>query len=376
MWEQILYLSRRHLVTVVAFGFSDADSNIPTELQASCADVIIVRRQKPLGTAPPSVPRLIHEYGTSTMRELLSQLGGRMFDLVLIEHIFMAQYADLFGEKRVLQEHNIESRVLKRFALLCDTAQGMYARETHASKAFSDAKEQWRLLENYENAVWPTFPLRITVSELDKHELESRCGVGRTIVVENGVNLSKMKWLPEVHKPAVLFMGTLDYYPNIDAVFYFVQTILPNIWSQEPSIQFHIAGRNPPEAIMDLAKDSRIKVIPNPSDMVAVASECRISVVPLRFGSGSRLKILDSMAMGLPVVSTRLGCEGLLLKNWEHLIVCETANEFVESVLLLCRKSDLYQQLRSQGRQVVEVRYEWRYLFERLERELQTIAMV
>jgi glycosyltransferase involved in cell wall biosynthesis len=378
VWEKIVYLSHNHQVTLVALDKSGTDTEVPAELRARCADVIVIpfipcQYQEPIDIALPSLPNRIRAHRSTAVREALLQLRERMFDLVMLEQIYMAQYADVLGDAIVLEEQNIESRVLKRFAALGVTEQEMIAPATPAARAFGNAREQWKLLEDYENANWPRFPLRITVSQADKREMESRCKHGRTILVENGTNLAKIRFLPEFHEPNILFMGSLTYYPNLDAVFYFVREILPKIWTREPATTLYVAGRNPPVPIMDLAKDTRIKVIPNPDDMTMVASECRVSVVPLRFGGGSRLKILDAMAMGLPVISTSIGCEGLHVRNWKHLAICDTESEFAETVLQLLHRDDLYQRLRYHGQQLVETRCDWRKVFETLEGELERV---
>lgn len=374
IWEKIMHLGLNHQVTLVALGYSDADFEVPIELHTRCAEIIIVPYQEPVDVFPPRLPNRIRAYYCDALRDVLCHLKEKMFDLVMLEHIYVAQYATIFRGAVVLEEQNIESSVLKRFAGLRGATQEMIAPETYTAKAFRDAGEQWKLLQDYENATWPNFPLRITVSESDKREIERRCRSGRTIVVENGTNLAKMRWLPAVGKPNILFMGTLEYYPNLDAVVYFVQEILPRVWMQEPTARFYIAGRNPPQAITTLARDTRITVIPNPEDMSVVASNCRVSVVPLRFGGGTRLKILDAMAMGLPVVSTSIGCEGLPVKNWRHLAIHDTAEEFAEAIVLVCRRDELYQQLRCQARQLVETRCEWRKVFERLDGELERLV--
>ena len=123
-------------------------------------------------------------------------------------------------------------------------------------------------------------------------------------------------------------MGNLAYYPNIDGVLFFVEEVLPKIWEQDANMVFCIAGREPGEQIQNLAQDSRIEVIATPKDMSEVAKECIMTVVPLRLGSGTRLKVLHSMAMGLPVVSTSLGCEGLLVEDGLNIKIADEPQEW------------------------------------------------
>jgi len=374
MWEQILYLGHRHHLTVVSFIFSEEEYAIQEVLTRYCEQAIMVMRHKPSPLDPRDkvgLPRLVREYTTADMGRILEALEAVDFDIVLIEHIFMAQYRDLFTPHVILQEHNIESNVLRRFAELRQSSgEEMFEQHTHAARAFQDAEREWPLMADYENDTWPKFPVRITVSATDKREIERRCTVGRTIVIENGVDTLAITPIPSTSSRRILFMGTMDYYPNIDSVFYFAEHILPRIWRKDPTISLCVAGRNPPPAIRQLATEPRIDVVANPEEMSQVAQQCSLTVVPMRFGGGTRVKILHSMAMGLPVVSTSLGCEGLSVVDGRHILIRDEPVEFAGAVLQIISNPSLRNHLRTNGRRLVEDRYDWRLMFRRLETEL------
>ncbi|NJK53070.1 MAG: glycosyltransferase family 4 protein [Leptolyngbyaceae cyanobacterium SU_3_3] len=116
---------------------------------------------------------------------------------------------------------------------------------------------------------------------------------------------------------------------------------MPIVWQQDPTISFCIAGATPPEAILDLTQDSRIQVVANPDNMSNVAKNCTLTIVPLRIGGGTRIKILHSMAMGLPVVSTSLGCEGLAIVDNVHLLIRDQPEAFATAILQLLSDQDL-----------------------------------
>ncbi|MEM7761040.1 MAG: glycosyltransferase, partial [Cyanobacteria bacterium P01_A01_bin.40] len=138
-----------------------------------------------------------------------------------------------------------------------------------------------------------------------------------------------------------------------------------------PQIPLCIAGRQPPQIIRDLAKsNAQIEVIADPIDMSLVAAECSLSVVPLRSGSGTRIKILHSMAMGLPVVSTSIGCEGLEVSDRTHLLIKDTPQDFAQGVIELIGDQKLWQQLQAKGRQLVEENYDWSAIFAEYEATL------
>lgn len=238
---------------------------------------------------------------------------------------------------------------------------------------------RWLLMRNYENEIWPKFPLRVTVSQNDKEELDRRCPTGRTVVIENGINTREVQLVPDGQwrngsKQKILFMGALDFYPNIDCVFYIKETILPKLWQTNPTISLVITGRDPSRAILDFAADPRIEVIANPDDIDAVAGNCYLTIVPMRIGSGTRIKILHSMALGLPVVSTSLGCQGLAVTDGHDILIRDTPDQFVEAIVMLMRDHQLRTQLRTAGRKLVEERYEWTFIFEQLEKEMLALV--
>lgn len=233
-------------------------------------------------------------------------------------------------------------------------------------------------MRKYENETWPKFPLRITVSQQDKAELDSRCPTGRTTVIENGIDTHEIRLIPEdrwldISPRKILFMGALDFYPNIDSLFYLKERILPILWRTDATITVVLAGRNPSDAILDFAADPRIDVIANPQDMDEVAKDCYLTVVPMRIGSGTRIKILHSMALGLPVIATTLGCEGLNVVNGRNIFIRDTPEQFAEAVLKLVTDSRLAMGLRTEGRKLVEEQYDWSLIFERLEDEMLTL---
>ncbi|MEM8828037.1 MAG: glycosyltransferase [Cyanobacteria bacterium P01_G01_bin.19] len=374
MFEQIKYFGSRHSLTVVSFVFDDVDLQIESELAEYCDRAFIIKLGTPKEPYQPNIPRQLHNFTTWNMWQVLQQLSQVDFDVVSFEFIVASVYQNLFcGRFMVLNEHNIESRLLRRCAtadkdnLIPDLAQ-----ELDAAKAFLDSESEAELLERYENQNWRKFPLRTVVSAEDKQELDSRCNVGKTLVVKNGIDVKKFQPVGNFDRRKILFMGTMSYYPNIDGVMYFVAQILPIILSQSPDLSFCIAGREPPKLIEDLASENQqIEVIRNPEDMSFVAAECSLSVVPLRSGSGTRIKILHSMAMGLPVVSTSIGCEGLQIESDRHLLIRDTPEEFALATIKLTQERRLWDKLGDNGRQLVEKHYDWTAIFSEYERELQ-----
>jgi glycosyltransferase involved in cell wall biosynthesis len=373
-WEQIRYLGQRHELTLVSFYDTEEEFAQRGRLNDYCRRVLMVRRpRRPAPgdlTALTGLSDLFRWYTTPEMAAALDQCRADRFDVVLLHHIFMAQYRESLSGSPVLQEHNIESGIFEQLAQLDVGADDGAARE----RLRTFRRSRWLLMRRYEDRTWPHFPLRLVVSDEDKRELDRRCPTGRTIVAENGVNTREISPLPLSTARRLLFMGSLDFYPNIDALVYLRDVILPRLWRRDPRVPVVIAGRSPDEAVRALARDPRIEVIANPVDIAPLAGECRVSVVPQRVGGGTRMRILHSMALGLPVVSTSRGCEGLEVTDGQHILVRDDPEGFVDAILELLADSDLAGRLRGAGRELVVARYDWAHLLESLEEELLAVA--
>ena len=373
MFEQIKYFGSRHNLTVVSFVFDDADLKIESNLEEYCDRAFLLKLGTPIEPYQENYPRQLHSFTTWNMWRVLQQLSQVDFDVVSFDFIVASVYHSLFCDRfTVLNEHNIESRLLSRCAAADkDNLIPNLAQELDAAKAFLDAELEAKLLAEYENKNWRKFPLRTVVSQENKQELDSRCDRGKTLVIKNGIDGRNIQPVGNSKSSKILFMGTMSYYPNIDGVSYFVSEILPAIWQQNPNISFCIAGREPPKFIQDLALENPlIEVIADPEDMSLVAAQCSLSVVPLRSGSGTRIKILHSMAMGLPVVTTTIGCEGLDICDRQHLLIRDVPSNFAQGVIELIQNQELWQSLQINGRRLVENNYDWTTIFSVYEQEL------
>jgi glycosyltransferase involved in cell wall biosynthesis len=225
-------------------------------------------------------------------------------------------------------------------------------------------------MRQYENKTWPAFDLRITVSRLDQEEMDSRCPDGKTMVAENGVNTNEIRLLPFNKSKKILFVGTMNYFPNIDGALFMAQSIMPYIWRLDPDVRLCIAGRNIPRKIIDLGADPRIEIIKDAPDIKVVAADCSVSVVPLRLGGGTRIKILEAFALGLPVVSTAKGCEGLAVEDGLHLMIRDDPEAFAAAVTMAVNDQYLSGTLRRNGRMLVEAKYDWQKIFKSVEERM------
>ena len=365
MFHEMKALGQRYDLTLVSFVFQKSDFTIEELLKPYCKFAVTVV----IGDTPPRTPDqpdLVHRYSSQRMSQVLTKMQAVPFGIVITDFIQMAQYSTLFPNSfRILAEHNIESELLRRSAQLHSATELQQLASQHASiKSFTSSIEEADRLARYETELWKTYPLRFVVSEPDKQHLNQRCNSGKTIVVSNGIDTTTVQVIPDNPNKIILFIGTLSYYPNLDGARYFVDEILPLIWEKDPNVTFWMAGAEPPQVLLDLQRDRRVRVIANPDNMDDVARQCCMTVVPLRTGSGTRIKIMHAMALGMPIVTTSLGCEGIPVGDGKQMFIRDRPMEFAAAVLEVLENVVVREGFRREGRMCVERDYDWTRIFE------------
>jgi len=184
------------------------------------------------------------------------------------------------------------------------------------------------------------------------------------LVVPNGADLSSFSPAArQPGEPVLLYVGAMHYYPNIDAVHYFFETMFDRIREAVPNTQVQIVGHSPPHDIQEMARQPGIQVTGSVDDVRPYYSSATVFVVPLRLGGGTRLKIIEAMAMGLPVVSTSVGAEGLDLRDGQDILLANDPISFADATVRLLTDPGLRQHLAQNARQAAQ-RYDWDKLSE------------
>jgi glycosyltransferase involved in cell wall biosynthesis len=223
------------------------------------------------------------------------------------------------------------------------------------------------MLRKWEIQLIEKFDKCMTVSDKNKAIMQSINPNLDITVIENGVDIECYRPLPRnSHNQNFLFTGTMLYVANHDAVLYFYREIFPLIESRMPGCRFFIVGKGPREEIRNLARYNNVKVTGYVNDVVPYYEESDIFVVPLRAGGGTRLKILEAMALGRPVISTSLGCEGLDVVDGQHLLIADDPKLFAEKTIELIKDRVLYERLVQNARALVENRYSWAAIADQL----------
>jgi glycosyltransferase involved in cell wall biosynthesis len=191
-------------------------------------------------------------------------------------------------------------------------------------------------------------------------------------VVPNGVEPVVGRDSGPARDGRLAFIGAMDWFPNQDAVRWMVDDILPLVRKRTPRVTLTLAGRNPPRWMKRLSADG-IRVTGTVEDVSPYLREAAVCVVPLRIGGGTRLKILEALAAGKPVVSTAVGAEGLDLRPGEEIVIADSARDFAEQVAGLLEDKPLRERLAAAGRRAAK-RYAWDSIAPALERVWLTLV--
>jgi polysaccharide biosynthesis protein PslH len=365
VFSLLRYLSCRHRVSLVSFMRTTEDPRAVEELRKYCSDMWVVPRDPRyswwklfLGLIGPTAFPVLN-YGNKQMMELLRDvLQKRSFDIVQAESLAMAQYCSALTHTTILDLHNIESILIKRYA----------QQEKNLLKR-GYAEVTWRKLALYERRVCRRFSHCLTCSEEDQRVVRQHTGSERVNVISNGVDLEAYvpDGVPVAPIDRVVFVGRMDYHANVDGVVWFCREILPYIRRQKPDVLFQIVGGYPTEEVRRLASPRRIEVTGFVDDVRPYLKEATVVVVPLRVGGGTRLKILEALAMGKAVISTSLGAEGISVVDRREILLADHPEQFAEKVLEALDNPELRASLHTAGRRLVEAHYSWTSIGQRLE---------
>lgn len=270
-----------------------------------------------------------------TGAQVRSRIGGLLssdvFDVAVCDFLAPAPNFDLnVRVPVVLFEHNVEAILWRR--------QAAHQRNPLARLLYG--LEAAKMLR-YESAVIRRFERVVAVSEIDARWFRARVSPSRVSIVPTGVDTAQYSRLEpgECDEHLIVFVGSMDWGPNVDAVVHFCKTILPSVRERIPNVRFRIVGRNPGAAVRSLASES-VEVTGSVDSVIPHLQQAAVVVVPLRAGGGTRLKILEAMAMGKAIVSTTIGAEGLNLKDGSEIILADQPGSFAAAVVRLMRNEN------------------------------------
>lgn len=370
-------LARHHSVSFLALEREDVDTRSSVaSARAYCERVVVVPGTSATGAR-----------GRKRVTQLLSTLGPRSyeyrayhhrrvqlaideltrsseFDVIIVGLSSMGHYRFPLRSMLVFDEQNIDYDVLRRTSEVAGgSARRLYSL-VNGLKLRREETGLWRTADG------------VTLTSPRDQELVQREAPGTpTAVVANGVDSAEFRPDgPAARAMTVLFFGTVGYYPNTDAVMYFLDHIFPRLRTVYPLLRFVVAGGDVPTSVRERT-DAGLDVLGSVDDIRPHIASAELVVVPLRVGGGTRLKILEAMAMAKPVVSTTLGAEGLDVTHGQDILLADSPSDFARSVSALLDDAELRRRLGASGRRLVVERYDWKRAVEAMSRFCESLVV-
>jgi len=360
------YLALGHDVDLVVFrqsGAEDPARRLPAGLvrQAWVVDLPLhhrsfaARAMRNALRVARRVPPLVDRFA-GFGRQMEQWLEGRRYDIGIVEHFWCAPYGEQMAKicgRMVLDLHNIESVLHQRCAEVEGGATAWAHRVFH--RASLKLERTWL----------PRFSEVLATSECDAERARAIAPGARVRVYPNALPLAPLP--PRADEDAIVFSGNMEYHPNISAVRFFRREVWPRLRERWPGLVWRLIGKNPDAVRRFTSGDARIQAQGPVDDAIRELARAKVAVVPLLAGSGTRLKILEAWAAGLPVVSTTLGAEGLGARDDESLLLADGGPAFAEAVSRLLACPDLRQKLGMAGRLLLEQEFTWETAWKKLD---------
>jgi glycosyltransferase involved in cell wall biosynthesis len=367
-------LSKKHQITLFSLIKDEDEKKYVPQLKKFCNKVILLKRTKKpfhirnillagFSKYPFLVTRNLPKNGTSKIRQ---ELENENYDLIHAETFYMMPNIPNTKIPTILVEQTIE----------------YLGYESYVKKS-----KLWPLkpflyydiqkINHWEKYFWQKADKLISMSDEDKKFIQNQVGQKLNIeVVANGVDINffnkTQKELPQ--DPTVLFVGTFKWLPNVDAVTFLVEEIWPLILKSLPQAKLHIVGFSPNKKILNYGKQSSIKISGGIKDIRKAYGSAHVLLAPVRSGKGTRFKILEAMATSTPIVATPLAVEGLDVEINKHVLVGKTSQQLAYKTIELLKDKILQHKLAQTGKQLVEKKYGWKVISNKLDQIYQELG--
>ncbi len=366
-YHMLRELSRTHDVTYLSLCPKD----VPAEAQEKAGEysqkqIWIPWRETPkrspaffteLATnlAFSRLPYVITKYRSEGMAQAIQSEDAGKHDLIVCD--FLTPAVNLFAGNRIprtptlLFQHNVESLIWRRM------------HENAKGPARCYLKGQWQRMLRFEREACGQCRGVVTVSDADAQLLRERLGLSNVLgSVPTGVDTDYFAAASGTKKPAsLMFLGSMDWMPNIDGALWFAEKIWPRIKEKVPGVSWTIVGRKPTPAIQALAaSDPAIRVTGTVEDVRPYLAEAELMIVPLRVGGGTRIKIYEGMAAGVPVISTTIGAEGLCIRDGENIVLADDPEAFARMTIELLSQKERREGIGHSGQTLVRDHFSWR----------------
>jgi polysaccharide biosynthesis protein PslH len=314
---------------------------------------------------PHSHPEAVSRFESAQIKQIVAtSMAHREFDVAICDFLASApNFPENLAVPTILFQHNVESI--------------LWQRRAQFEAKFVDrvvAKIEYAKMARYEAGQVRRFHHVFAVSEAGRNAMSAMVEPSRISVIPTGVDLEKFRYDPQL-KPAgpfVVFVGSMDWEPNINGVEYFCSEIWPQVLAAVPEAHFEVVGRNPHPRIQKLASAS-VEITGTVPSITNYIRDAAVLVVPLRIGSGTRIKIYEGMAMGKATVSTSIGAEGLDVHHNQDILLADHPSQFAESIVSLLQNEVMRRQIEAAAARTAS-QYDWSIIAERFVDEIQRVT--
>lgn len=356
-------LSKHHEVTVLTTHAPDDDPDGLARQLPDCREVFSLAHTPAKKNSPrfffdlarswmSTLPVDLYKSRIGALRDAVDQrLSENRYDLLVADFLVAVPNVPIDGEIPVLHfSHNVEYMIWKRLG----------ATERRWPHKALLALE-WRKMRRCEIEACHKADFTVAVSEQDRDQLSEALDDPRIGAIATGVDLDYFHVGDRSKEAAreIVFCGSMDWFPNEDAMLHFMDAILPRVREAVPDVSVTIVGRNPSETLKTAAEKASVQVTGTVPDVRPYAQRAAVHIVPLRIGGGTRLKINEALAMGKAVVSTHIGAEGLPLEEGKHIVRADEPADFAREVIALLEDPSRRESLGDAGRALMEERFSW-----------------
>ena len=361
-------LKDNHEITLFSLIKDESERKYKKELDKFCKKVVLLKRTKNpwdlrniLLAGFTAYPFLVtRNMPLSASRLIVKELSRQSYDLIHAETFYMMPNIPATKIPTLLVEQTIEYLGYQNYA------QKSKLWPVKPLLYLDIAK-----IKYWEKYYWEKANRLVTMSDEDRQFIQSEIGNSQQIdVVANGVDMDyfKLTKIKRPSNPTVLFVGTFKWLPNADAVEFLVEKIWPLIIKQISNAKLHIVGFSPSKKILSYAKNDSITVSGNISDIRDAYGQAHVLLAPVRSGKGTRYKVLEAMATGLPIVGTKLSVEGLPVKSGSDVLISDTDQGLAEKTIQLLKDRQLQEKLAQNGKKLVAQQFEWSIISKELDR--------
>jgi glycosyltransferase involved in cell wall biosynthesis len=371
VYQLLRQLARRHEVTLLSYAMPEEGEDayaLAAELTVRVvergATPTNAKRAVQLLSIASQLPYACREVRSAQMQSAIDELCARVrFDVIQLESLPACQFNLPIGPKTLLDEHNIEYELLRRQS----------ERERSIIRRAYNRVEHARV-RRFEQSTWERVDGCLVTSERELEIVRRHAPGVVGAVVPNGVDLEYFQATdPSIEPFSAVFNGVLDYRPNVDAALYLVDEIWPLVLEICPQARLSLVGRAPASEARRLRRPG-VTVTGEVADLRPYLERAAVVVVPIRMGGGTRLKVLESLALGKAIVSSSLGCEGIAVTAGSDLLTADDPRSFAERILELFANEPLRLELGRSGRALVEREYSWDLAGEQIESLLEALV--